>query len=255
MTNTPGEFIWYELMTSDPDAAADFYRAVVGWSVKEFEPGADYRLFSAPDADVAGLLRTPADKANVPPCWFGYIGVDDVDAKARELVAAGAVEHAPPTDIPGVGRFAMLADPQGVPFYVMRGSSEGSSTSFKPNAVGHCQWNELNTTDPAAALAFYTRGFGWLKGDVMPMGEMGDYQFINIGDQMIGAMMGQPPESPPPNWTFYFGVDDIDRAAQTVKAKGGTIHHGPSEIPGGEYIIIVDDPQGAMVGFVGPRRS
>lgn len=255
MTNTPGEFIWYELMTGDPDAAADFYGAVVGWTVKAFEPGADYQLFAAPDADVAGLVRTPEDRAGLPPSWFGYIGVDDVDAKARELVAAGATQHVPPTDIPGVGRFAMLADPQGVPFYIMRGASEGSSTSFRPNAVGHCHWNELNTTDAAAALGFYTRGFGWLKGDAMPMGEMGDYQFINIGEQMIGAMMRQPPGSPPPNWTFYFGVDDIDRAAQTVTAKGGTILHGPAEVPGGDHIVIANDPQGAIVGFVGPKRS
>lgn len=254
MTNQASEFIWYELMTSDPDAAADFYGAVVGWTTKAFDGGGgDYRLFGAPDADVAGLMRL--EQAGAPAGWFAYIGVEDVDAKARELVAAGAVQHAPPTDIPDVGRFAMLADPQGVPFYIMRGSSEGSSTSFKPNAVGHCQWNELNTTDPAAALAFYTRAFGWQKGDVMPMGEMGDYQFINIGDQMIGAMMRQPPGSPPPNWTFYFGVDDIDRAAQTATAKGGKILHGPSEVPGGDHIIIVDDPQGAMVGFVGPKRS
>ncbi|HEX2561272.1 VOC family protein, partial [Phenylobacterium sp.] len=245
MTNQASEFIWYELMTRDPDAAADFYGAVVGWTTKAFEAGADYRLFGAPDADVAGLMRL--EQAGARAGWYAYIGVEDVDAKARELVAAGAVQHAPPTDIPGVGRFAMLADPQGVPFYIMRGSSEGSSTSFKPNAVGHCQWNELNTTDPAAALAFYTRAFGWQKGDVMPMGEMGDYQFINIGEQMIGAMMGQPPGSPPPNWLFYFGVDDIDRAAKVVADKGGQIHHGPAEVPGGDHIIVATDPQGAMV--------
>ncbi|MFC3079090.1 VOC family protein [Phenylobacterium terrae] len=253
MTNTPGEFIWYELMTSDPDAAADFYGAVVGWTTKAFEGGVDYRLFGAPDADVAGLMRL--EQAGAPAGWFGYIGVEDVDAKAREIVAAGGTQHAPPTDIPGVGRFAMLADPQGVAFYIMRGASEEPSTSFKPNTVGHCQWNELNTTDPAAALAFYTRAFGWLKGDVMPMGEMGDYQFINIGEQMIGAMMGQPPGSPPPNWLFYFGVDDIDRAAKAVTDRGGQIHHGPAEVPGGDHIIVATDPQGAMVGFVGPKRS
>lgn len=217
MTNTPGEFIWYELMTGDPDAAAGFYGAVVGWTVREFEPGAEYRLFSTPETEVAGLMRTPPEQASAPPSWFGYIGVDDVDAKARELVAAGAVQHVPPTDIPGVGRFAMLADPQGAPFY--------------------------------------TAGFGWLKGDTMPMPDLGDYQFINIGERMIGAISPQPPDSPPPNWLYYFGVDDIDRAAQAVTANGGQIQYGPSEIPGGDYIIIVTDPQGATVGFVGPKRG
>ncbi len=256
MANQHGDFIWYELLTNDADAAARFYGAVIGWQARAAE-GSDrgYRIFGLAGADVAGMMPIPAGAGGMRPGWLGYIAVRDVDAAAAAVVEAGGAQHMPPTDIPGVGRFALLADPQGVPFYVMRGAMEGTSTSFSQTRRGHCHWNELTTSDPGAALAFYTAQFGWEKGDAMPMGEMGDYQFINIGEQMIGAMMGQPPGSPPPNWTFYFGVDDIDRAAQTVTAKGGTILHGPSEVPGGDHIIIVNDPQGAMVGFVGPKRS
>src|SRR5690606_33464994 len=108
---------------------------------------------------------------------------------AARLQAAGARQFVPPTDIPGVGRFAMFADPQGVAFYIMRGTSEEGSAAFDQSARGHCNWNELLVPDPAAALAFYAAQFGWEKGGVMPMGEYGDYQFIDHGGRTIGATM------------------------------------------------------------------
>ena len=88
----------------------------------------------------------------------------------------------------------------------------------------------------------------------MPMGEMGDYQFIGVGDQMSGAVMKTPPGAPA-GWTFYFGVADIDDAARAVAAGGGQVVQAPMEIPGGEYSMVAADPLGAVVGFVGPRRS
>jgi predicted enzyme related to lactoylglutathione lyase len=256
MPNQHGDFVWYELLTSDTDAAADFYNAVVGWRSRSFEGSAQgYRIFSAGDADVAGLMAIPAEAAasGMRPCWLGYIGVDDVDDAASRVVEAGGRQHIPPTDIPGVGRFAMLADPQGVTFYVMRGTMEGASTSFDPKTAGHCHWNELATSDPAAALAFYGDRFGWTKGDVMPMGEMGDYQFITHHGETLGAVMNQIKEGPPPMWKFYFGVRDIDVAHKAATGRGATIHHGPVEVPGGLFIIVGSDPQGAMFGLVGPR--
>ncbi len=89
----------------------------------------------------------------------------------------------------------------------------------------------------------------------MPMGEMGDYRFIEHGGRTIGAVMRRMPEGPPPLWTFYFGVEDIDVAAQAVPGSGGTIHYGPAEVPGGVFIIVGSDPQGALFGLVGPRKS
>ncbi|WP_414471839.1 VOC family protein [Microvirga sp. M2] len=257
MANQHGDFVWYELLTTDADAAARFYGAVVGWRNRQAEHSdLDYRLFDRSGTDVAGFMTCPpgAGDAAMRPRWLGYIGVRDVDAAVLDIVRAGGVEHMPPTDIPGVGRFAMLADPQGALFYVMRGAMEGTSTSFAPAKPGHCHWNELATSDQGAALAFYTGLFGWEKGDAMPMGAMGDYRFIEHGGQAIGAVMNRMEGGPPPAWTFYFGVEDIDAAAQAVSGNGGTIHYGPAEVPGGIHIIVASDPQGAMFGLVGPRR-
>src|SRR3954470_2583646 len=113
-----------------------------------------------------------------------------------------------PMDIPDVGRMAMMSDPQGAPFYIMRGASEASSNSFDQAKQGHGNWNELATSDQAGALAFYTAMFGWTKSRVVPMGPMGDYQIIAQNGQEIGAVMTRPQGGPPPSWCYYFGVPD-----------------------------------------------
>lgn len=256
MTNRQGAHIWYELITDDPDAAQEFYGSVVGWSFSR-PPGGlerDYRIVSAPDGDVGGLMRTPAG-ASMPPIWLGYVGVNDVDASVAKLKSLGGGVHRDPTDIPGVGRFAFVADPQGALFYLMRGDSDEESRSFAPMADGHCGWNELVTSDQHAALDFYRAMFGWTKGEVMPMGEMGDYTFIHHGDTMIGAMMNRTDASAKPMWRYAFRVADIDAAQAAVDAGGGAVRHGPTEVPGGDWVIGAKDPQGAMVTFVGSRKK
>ena len=255
MANQQGDFIWYELLTSDADAAARFYDAVVGWKAGAcMSADNGYRMLGIGGTDIAGLMPIPADAAGMRPTWLGYIAVENVDATVADIVRAGGAQHMPPTDIPGVGRFAMLTDPQGVMFYIMRGAREGTSTSYAPTMLGHCHWNELATGDPQAALAFYRARFGWEKGDAMPMGEMGDYQFITQNGETFDAVMRRTDDGPPPAWTFYFGVADIDGAAQAVSGNGGTIHYGPAEVPGGVFIIVASDPQGALFGLVGPRK-
>ena len=100
----------------------------------------------------------------------------------------------PAFDIPDVGRIAMVTDPQGVPFYVMKptppaGNEDKVSDVFSPDQPGRVSWNELATRDLEAAKRFYRDQFGWTRGDVMPMGDMGDYQFIDHHGVRIGAMM------------------------------------------------------------------
>jgi predicted enzyme related to lactoylglutathione lyase len=253
--NPHGSFIWYELPTADPDAAAAFYGDVIGWTAAGAgQPGIDYRLFFANGTPVAGHMKLPdgAEEAGMRPGWLGYIGVDDVDSAVADIVGAGGRVHMPAMDMEGVGRMALVADPQGVPFYVMRGASEEASASFEATMAGHCSWNELSTPDQAGALGFYTGRFGWQAGEVMPMGEMGGYQFLHHGGGMIGAMMTTPPGMPA-GWRFAFGVRDIEEAAAKIAAAGGTIHHGPVEVPGGDRVVMASDPQGARFMAVGPR--
>jgi hypothetical protein len=257
MANAHGDFIWYELMTTDPDAATRFYGSILGWSVAPSEqPDMDYRVFSAGPEQVGGFMALSPEMlaGGARPCWAGYVAVDDTDAAAAAIKAAGGQVLMGPDDIPGIGRFAFVADPQGAIFYVMTDTSGEASHAFAKYApkAGHCAWNELATSDPAGAWRFYGGQFGWVKDGELDMGPMGKYEFIK-SDVAIGAIMPKMPEMPVSAWTFYFRVPDIDAAGGAVKAGGGTILVEPMEIPGGEFSLNVMDPQGAAFGLVGPR--
>jgi predicted enzyme related to lactoylglutathione lyase len=255
MPGLQGSLIWYELMTTDAAAAKAFYEAVVGWTIAPL--GGDhqgYQAISMPDGAVGGLLPLTQEMRDLgaKTTWLMYIGVDDVDATAAAIEAAGGNTFMPPADIPGIGRFAMLADPQGAPFYIMKPippEGGGESNSFNPTLLGRCTWNELRAADLDSALDFYTAIFGWEVAGSMPMGPMGDYKFLAHGDLRIGAAMGGAGTGEP-RWLNYFRVADIDAAVAAVKAGGGEVLNGPHEVPGGDRVIICKDPQGAGVGFV-----
>jgi len=258
-TNAHGSFIWYELITPDPDGAKAFYDAVVGWTIGEASPEFNgYRMIGRSDGGSAGGVLPLTDEMRqhgARPTWLGYIGVDDVDEAVAAIEKAGGKALMPAFDIPDIGRIALVADPQGVPFYVMKptppaGNEDKVSDVFSPDQPGRVSWNELATRDPKAALDFYVSKFGWTKGDVMPMGDMGDYQFITHHGVPLGAMMTAAPENQS-RWRYYIRVGNVDRAKQAVEAGGGTVIHGPQEVPGGDRILIGTDPQGAEFALVG----
>ena len=258
-----GHLVWYELITPDADASKAFYDAVVGWNIGE--PVAEfqgYRMIGRSDGGFAGGVLPLTDEMRqhgARPLWLGYVGVDDTDAAISSIEQAGGKTLMPATDIPNVGRIAMVSDPQGAPFYVMKpippaGDPKAESDVFSVDQPQHVRWNELSTTDPEGAVAFYSDQFGWTQEGDMDMGEMGKYRFIQNRGVGIGAVMPKPEQRPVSGWTYYIGVDDIDRATEAVKAGGGNVLVGPMEIPGGEYAVNAMDPQGASFGLVGPRK-
>jgi predicted enzyme related to lactoylglutathione lyase len=257
--NPPGDFIWYELMTTDADGAKAFYDAVVGWSFGEgAEEYQGYRMINTPDGGFAGgvmPLTSEMQQHGARPTWLGYLNVSDVDDKVASIEAAGGRALMGPMDIPNVGRIAMAADPQGAPFYVMKpipteGREDEPSTVFSPTDQGRCAWNELSTSDPVAARRFYGEQFGWTTDNFMPMGEHGEYRFIDHQGLTLGAIAGSMPGQPS-HWRFYFRVPSVGEAKSTVEAKGGKIAMGPMEVPGGDHIVIGFDPQGAEFALVG----
>lgn len=270
MANHHGDFIWYELITPDPDAAQAFYGPLLGWTFKgSGTPGMDYRLAATAESDVAGVMQMPADASGaMPPAWLGYVGVDDVDAMVESIRSGGGTVHMEPWDIPGVGRIAFVADPHGALFYVMKGAVEGGeslSFSYDRPRPGHCAWNELATSDTAAALHFYGTRFGWVKDGAMDMGPLGSYQFLRHvgrapdgspeGSGMLGAVMPLMPGMEHPVWVHYFRVPDIDVALAHVTGNGGSVVQEPVEIPGGDFAMNGIDPQGAHFALVGSRKA
>jgi predicted enzyme related to lactoylglutathione lyase len=258
-----GNFIWYELMTTDAEGAKAFYDAVVGWHIGDAAPEFQgYRMIGRSDGHFAGGVLPITDEMRqhgARPVWLGYINVADVDAAVAKIEQAGGKALMAPFDIPNVGRIAMVADPQGAPFYVMKpippaNDPDAQSDVFSPTEAQRVRWNELSTTDPDSALDFYRRQFGWGQEGDMDMGEMGKYRFIQSGATTIGAVMRKPPQLPVSVWSYYIGVDDIDRAIDAINAGGGKVLNGPMEIPGGEFALNGMDPQGAAFGLVGPRK-
>jgi predicted enzyme related to lactoylglutathione lyase len=184
---------------------------------------------------------------------MGYVGVEDVDAAAAKVTATGGTVHVPPTDIPNVGRFSVVADPHGAAFSLFSATTHEQDDTAQPDEPGRVGWHELQAGDLTADFAFYAGLFGWEKMDAMDMGEMGVYQMFGIGGTMMGGMMTKPPMIPVAHWGYYFNVASIDAAVERVKAAGGQIVHGPQEVPGGSFIVMGVDPQGASFALVGDR--
>ncbi|MFO0547429.1 MAG: VOC family protein [Polyangiaceae bacterium] len=265
MPNPQGSFIWYELMTTDANAAAKFYGDVVGWTIAtspdpNAPAGRDYRMIVRSDGGSAGGLLglTPAMTAGgARPAWVGYHYVPDVDAAVRAIEADGGRVLMPRMTM-HVGDIAMLTDPMGAPFYVMRpvpppGKAEASSDVFHASAAQHVRWNELHSTDVARAKTFYGTHFGFRFPSSMSMGPLGEYWFIDHDAGALGAMMQVMPEGGSPGWRFYFGVPSAAAAERAIRAGGGTIEQGLHQVPGGEWIVMARDPQGAPFGVVGVR--
>ena len=256
MSDFHGHFVWYELMTTDTGGAKTFYGDVVGWGAQDVPmPGMTYTLFTLNKTHVAGLMNLPEDarKMGAPPSWIGYVAVHDVDASAEEAKRLGGAVRVPPCDIPNVGRFSIIADPQGATLALFKSSRPEQDQPPEPMAPGRTGWHELLATDWMKAFAFYSDLFGWQKAEAVPMGEMGVYQLFSVGGPAIGGLFNKPPMIPVPFWLYYFTVPDIDAAAARVTAGGGQIVMGPMEVTGGAWIVQGRDPQGALFALVGQR--
>jgi predicted enzyme related to lactoylglutathione lyase len=252
MPNPYGSFVWYELMTSDAKAAEAFYRDVVGWGAQQAPaavPGIEYTLLTAGTMPAAGLMAIPAEAAamGVRPGWIGYVGVESVDAAAAKARDLGGAIHKAPTDISGVGRFAVVADPQGAVFALFKWQPPASDMPpAAPDAIGHVGWRELFAGDLKPAFDFYAKMFGWTKADALPMGDMGVYQLFAHDGVPIGGMMTKPAQAPQPYWNYYFNVDSVAAAVERAKRRGAEVIVAPMQVPGGSWIMQGLDPQKAL---------
>lgn len=254
--STPAcQFAWYELMTTEPSAAETFYRNVFGWQMQDAGmPGGAYTLLSAGTTMIGGLMGLTPDMraAGARPGWIGYVGVPDVDASAARVLRMGGQQHRAAQDIPGVGRFAVMADPHGAAFVLFKGNGVPPAP-VAPGTPGHIGWHELQAGTLDAAFTFYAEMFGWTRGEAIDMGAMGTYQLFNAGADAIGGMMTKLPEVPVPFWLYYVNVAGVDATLARVTAGGGKLLSGPMQVPGGSWIAQCVDPQGAMFAFVGPK--
>ncbi len=251
------QFFWHELMTSDTKAAQKFYSDVVGWTAEDSgAPGMEYTLFNTKGQGVCGMLQITPDMAGhgARPGWLGYISVDDVDQTLSHLKQEGGNAYMGAQEVPGIIRFAMVADPQGAPFYVAKGLRTDPPAPLPIGTPGTVGWNELMAADWPSVFAFYEKLFGWTKDQPNDMGPMGIYQLFAAGGPAIGGMMNKPATLPVSFWGYYFNVPAIDAGTARITAGGGKILNGPMQVPGGQWVVQAMDPQGAAFNLVAPER-
>jgi len=244
-STTPGSFCWPEIATTDRKRATVFYGELFGWDIRTV-PGGFYGIAHRKGLSVAGLYELMPDQVakGVPPHWTGYVRVASADAKAKESAALGGRVLAPPFDIPGVGRMAMIEDPTGACFALWESKGhEGVALVDEPGAP--C-WYELATSDPAKAKAFYSGLFGWTWK------ESPGYAEFDNGRENAGGMMALRPEEKgiPSHWRIYIQVEDCDAIAAACVALGGKVHVPPMDIPCVGRFAVLNAPDGAYFSVI-----
>jgi len=261
-----GRFVWYDLMTPDPDSATEFYTKVAGWGATPWDGGEardggePYMMWTAGEKPIGGKKKLPeeAQARGAPPHWLAYVTVPDTEAVIERTKELGGSVLTPSTTMEGVGTFAVLRDPQGATFSPFT-PEDGPDGEVEAPGLGDFSWHDLATTDYEAAFAFYNEVFGWKKTEETDMGEMGVYQMFGPETDVgfsYGGMYSQAAGYPaPPHWLHYIMVRDIDAALARVTELGGQILNGPMEVPGGDMIAQCMDPQGGAFALHAPKAT
>ena len=242
-----GKFVWHELLTADTAGAGAFYPKVVSWKSQPWEKDPSYTLWMTKAGPIGGVASLEDGNGR----WLAYVGVEDVHGTVAQAKSMGAKVIKDVTDMPETGTYAVLTDPQGGEFAVFKSHNPGGNGGAP--GVGEFSWHELATSDPDAAVGFYSKLFGWGVGPKHDMGpEFGTYHLmLHGGEQFVGIF-----KSPnvPTGWMCYVRVDDAGKAANAAKGAGGRVINGPMEVPGGDWIAQVLDPAGVMFA-VHERKS
>jgi hypothetical protein len=253
-------FVWHDLNTKDLDSSKRFYGEIFNWRFDKSDNG-PYVHITAGDEMIGGMRQMDANEP-YPTNWLGYIVVDDVAATVSKISGAGGKVYMPTTDMPNVGTFAITADPTGAVFAPWKSARVGEDVERtgmpKPFTFS---WDELVTSDPAAAGPFYASVFGWSLRPVDMGGGM-TYTLLDRpgvknakGDPMsAGGMMKSPPGVPYSFWLPYVSVEDTDKLCERASSLGAKVTVPPTDIPGVGRFACWLDPLQASIAIIQPPR-
>jgi predicted enzyme related to lactoylglutathione lyase/AcrR family transcriptional regulator len=238
----PGTPSWVDIGVPDTAKAAEFYGAIFGWdaAIDPRPEAGGYGMFTIDGKNVAGL--GPQQNMDMPPFWSVYVTVADLNASVEAATAAGATTIAGPMDVFDAGSMAVIQDAVGS-FISMWQPKEHIGAQLV-NQPGTFAWNELATTDIAAARDFYTKVFGWGVEDSASSDTAAI--FTVDGNVICGAHAAGPGEFPA--WTVWFSVNDCDATAAQVKELGGAVFMEPNDMDFGRGAVVAD-PAGAVFGI------
>lgn len=252
-----GRFVWHDLMTTDVEKAQKYYADLVGWTYKGFDMGGEmgtYSMIHAGGTEWGGFVHLDPSHG-IPSHWMSYVTVPDVDAVVAKAHEVGGKAPVPGTDIPSVGRFAVLESPTGA--YISPYKSESSGEMPEPQpAPGTFVWHELLAKDPQAEGKFHAELFGWRIEEV-PMEGMTYYLFKRLDSgQDAGGMLQKPPhDQAPSSWLPYIQVESADAIAARTEELGGKVWVQPRDIPGVGRFTVTSDPTGAFIAFLQPAQG
>ncbi|NMM16577.1 MAG: VOC family protein [Cellulomonas sp.] len=226
---------WVDLMVPDRHVAQAFYGPLLGWEFDEGRPETGYystaRRGGRAAAGVGELM--PGSRAG----WTTYLAVDDVDATAKRVTAAGGTLLAEPMDVMDLGRMAVLADPTGAIVGLWQsGLHTGADVVNEPGAQ---IWNELMTRDFAAAKKFYGAVFPYTFGDMSGPGFT--YATLDLDGRPVGGigeLGAETPADEQPAWSTYFAVSDTDAATARAVELGGQVVSPPADSPYGRLAVL-----------------
>jgi uncharacterized protein len=263
----PGVTCWVDVEMPDPKAGTEFYGGLFGWSFEDKTPDQPFHYFEATlDGFRVAAVGSQMERAQAPPAWNTYVRVEDADATARAVKDAGGAVLLDPMEIPGAGRMAVFADPQGAQIRIWEPAEHTGAQLV--NEYGCWNFSGLSTTDTDAAASFYGAVFGWEIG-----GGSDGWSFFRVpgyGDFLerkdpdlrkrlakaqgpegfedvtatMGSMEGQPAGTPP-NWGVTFSFEDPDAGAERAKELGGKVLAEPFDVVPVRMAVLAD-PQGAV---------
>jgi uncharacterized protein len=245
-----GKFVWHDLMTTDVDKAIAFYTELIGWTVNEVDMGpmGKYRMIHAAGEDHGGFNQLPPE-AGFPSHWMCYATVDDVDAAVAKAIELGGQAPEPGMDVPGIGRFAVIVDPQGAAIAPYKPAAWQGEGYDGPGRPGTFVWHELMTPAPEAEGQFYSQIFGW-NVVAMDMGPLGTYHLFKRPDRPdkdAGGMLTKPTGVEGSSmWLPCVGVEDVDATAARIEPLGGKVWVQPKDILNVGRFAVAGDPTGAL---------
>lgn len=235
-TNTyhEGAFIWFDLVTDEVDDARDFYSRLFGWTFQDDGPFAVAYHNGRP---IASLVHDPELKKNREDArWVGSISVPDVDGAAQAVQAQGGTILAAPEDLPGRGRSAIVQDPEGGVFGLVR--TANGDPVYDKITTGDWLWVELWTKDAAAATRFYEQVIGYEVADGV----------LSHGGTARASIVEVPWDDLDPYWVPIILVPDLGQALQGVQALGGEVYLSPQDnLSDGEVALVADPSGGAFL--------
>jgi predicted enzyme related to lactoylglutathione lyase len=245
---TPGRVVWRELSTKDLEKAKRFYTELFGWSYDAQDMGAmgQYLMIRVGERNVGGIMQQHGDMTALPSHWMSYVSVADVDAAANAARANGGTVAHGPTDIPDVGRFAVIVDADGAVISAFK-SKMGDPAAGRPNLGEFC-WETLTTKDGARAKQFYSKVMGWQSSSYQGMDTFGLGE--GMEKQIADIHLAQGPV--PPNWLTFVAVADADAVMKRAGALGGQVAMPGMDIPTIGRIGVILDDQGAALGIFQP---